>query len=150
MNLTGKVFDQFKRTMGGGYEGIPSVQVFISDSEGNITSSKKGTVTDKDGNYSIPVQVIYTPSALGPIPVPVLDGKFITAKFGSTVKTLPLTNSTKYDFDIGFKQGVQEVGEVTFTYTKPLPDKKKNTGLLIGVGIAVLLVAGLVVYKNMK
>lgn len=144
MKITGQVFDGLKRTMGGGYEPIPSAKVFISNADGQITPRKIGTVSNMTGQFSLDVGVKTVPTPMGPVPMPDVDGKYITASFGGLIKTLPLTATTKYDFDLGIKSGIQDVQEVTVSVAKPKPvnqTPKKIKALPFIIGGAIALVA---------
>lgn len=142
MKLTGKVFDGLKRTMGGGYEPIPSAKVFISNEEGQITPRRIGTTSNSSGEYSLPITLRSIPTPMGTVPVPDVDGKFITADFGGMKRTLPLTSANVYNFDLGTKQGVQEVQEVTVSASKApvTTPKQKNKALpwiIAGIIVAI-------------
>jgi len=176
IKLKGKVFDGMVRKMGGGYEGLPSPKVYISDSKGNVTKSKIRVLGDVDGNFvlSIPAMKIQLPSVGIPMPpaiVPKVDGKYITAEIvGFPKKTLPLGKTNTYDFNLGIKKGTQDVGEVyvktdsdrincirakgkwdnatrTCSLPKKHPSKKRmSMTVKILIGLGILVVVGGTVY----
>lgn len=129
------------------------VSVYISDDKGNITKNRLATKTDPSGNYalSIPLKLV------NGIPIPQIDGNFITAKqttssVGLKVLTLPLTTGVfEYNFDMAKLGSSRDIQEITLTGKRPpkeikeIEPLKKNKwiwwvlGGLLVVGGAYLL-----------
>jgi hypothetical protein len=153
MNIQGKVIK--------GKESVYGARVFISDSTGKLLDTKMAAITDADGKYSI-----LAPSVIEN-GVEVLD----TTKFVTMTNNFPTAKATKplakgqstYDFDVDFAGREQQIQEVTITAKRPAPkeikqdtksiktgDKKKSYIWLIPVGLGVLIIGGILLYRKYK
>lgn len=130
-----------KKTSTGGNEPVPFTKVYISDELGYITPKKIGTTTLENGNYQLSL-----PSTLvNGLPIPLIDGKYITASVGQRRIVMPLKGQNVYDFDVK-DTAFFSSEEVT---VKPNPKKPINWLPFVITG-SVLLIAGIAyaVYKK--
>ena len=156
--LTGKVFDGLVRKMGGGYEGIPSPKIEITDKNGNLTRGKYRVMGDIDGNFTLEIPSI------------IKRGKYITASNSLDRVTVPLTqNKNNYNIDMGIKTQksqdevivtadpnivacIKKHGAGSWNYdTKTCivptkPEKKMSMTVKILIGLGILVIVGSTVY----
>lgn len=108
--------------------GLPGVNVFISDKDGNIKLPTKGTATDANGNY----QLLAT----------TLD-KYITFSFvGYEKKTLPIT-SDKINVELKEQSNDLEAFEVVAKREENKPFDWKTTTAIV---LLILFIVGLIIY----
>lgn len=100
--IVGQVIDSNSKAPNG-----QSAKIYISDANGNMTPKELTSVTDAEGKYSLEIPMTSTRLPNGAtIPVPQVDGKFITAKVlsGSNANkmvTIPFDQLGKpFNFDI--------------------------------------------------
>lgn len=158
--LSGQVINSNVKDKSGKYETLPSAEVFVSDEIGVITPKRFGTTTDVNGNFVL--ELPYT--VVSGIPVPLVDGLYLTAKYGNKKVTQRLTNKSVYNFDVA-DSPIREIQEVLITAKRPLKtgsesedDKRRRlklygqialvSTLILIPGIALLL--GFYIDKNSK
>lgn len=152
ITLKGKVFNSMERTTSGGYQPMPSVQVFISDEDGVITPKKIGTITDKNGNFTLSLPTVM----ISNVPFPNVDGKYITARYGTDSTKKELTGTNTYNFDFATKSGVQNVQEVFASASKnpksTTDDKKFEAWkVFLAIGLATTIIGvGIFAYQKFK
>jgi hypothetical protein len=157
--IKGKVFDASK---GFSDNGLVSAIVYVSDADGKLISEDMRVRTDTQGKYSLDVSLS--------------GGKYITAKAPSyesydtdtMTKAIPSNNSdVNFDFN-EWNKGVIVKDEVVVTASRDEYFCKKNGGtwdsekkqckkglknwqkMLIGLGVLVVVVGGIYLYKKQK
>jgi hypothetical protein len=128
LTLKGQVYDPFKRKTGGGYFGIPSAKVFVSDEDGKLTAGKFGAIADINGNFTLNLPMV-DPLGTGAW-IPNIDGKYLTATDGIDSMTVEITpqKGTTYNFGLKPKAGIQEVQEATVTVDSAKTRCQKSGG----------------------
>jgi hypothetical protein len=129
------------------------VSVYISDDKGNITKNRIASTTDPSGNYTLIIPV----KSVSGIPVPQIDGNFITAKqktgsVGEKKLILPLSKTVfEYNFDMASLGSSRDIPEITLTAKKPLATEqppKDNKWLWWLLGGLVIVGVSYAIYKN--
>lgn len=146
IKLTGTVFNSKKQALGGGYETIPFAQVYISDELGYMTPKKLVTTTLENGKFELSLPSTFANG----IPIPLIDGKYLTAKAGSKRVIVPLSGKSNYDLDLK-DTSFYSSEEVTVTGKRPPVEepKKWNPFLIVGI-VALVATTGYLIYEKYK
>jgi len=155
VTIKGRVFDDSK----GRDNGLVDAIVYVSDINGKLISENMRTKTDINGNYTIKTDNI--------------NAQYLTAKAPSyenydidiSTKKIPSNNILNFDFKEFGK--VIEKDEVTIIGLTPKTKCERSGGIydsknkkckkpplenwkkgLIGIGILLIVVGGIYVYKN--